>query len=259
MIVKFNNSYKKSFDWGECVMNCNQDVLERIKGGIIVSCQALEDEPLHSSFIMMRMAKAAQMGGAVGIRANTLEDCREIKKNVDLPMIAIYKKVFADSNIYITPTIEEFKTIMNANVEIIAVDATKRERPDGKELEEYIKEIRKVYSGLLMADVSSYEEGIKAANLGFDIVGTTLSGYTDYTLDFEKPNYDLIEKLSSELSIPVIAEGNIETPEQAAECFRRGAFAIVVGGAITRPQLITRKFADAIKHVEKEERKRNHF
>lgn len=223
-----------------------KEVLESINGGLIVSCQALEDEPLHGSEIMCKMAKAALMGGAVGIRANTPEDCKEIKNNVNLPLIAIYKKVYCDYDVFITPTIEEVKSLLDFNPEIIAVDATKRPRPDGKTLEQFYKEIRKVYKGLVMADISSFEEGIEAERIGFDIVSTTLSSYTEYTLLRSKPDIELIRDLKKDLTIPIIAEGNIDSPAIAAECLKNGAWAVVVGGAITRPQLITKKFVDTI-------------
>ena len=223
------------------------DALNKVKGGLIVSCQALDDEPLHSSAIMMRMARAAQIGGAVGIRANSPQDCMEIKKNIDLPLIAIYKKVYGTSNVYITPTIEEVKDLLPVNSEIIAVDATKRSRPDGRTLEEFVREIRKIYKGMILADISTYEEAIEAERLGFDMVSTTLSGYTDYTLDRTKPDIKLIEELSKVLKIPIIAEGNVETPGFAVECLKAGAWSVVVGGAITRPQLITKKFVDTVK------------
>ena len=230
-------------------MNDVMEVLNKIKGGLIVSCQALEDEPLHSSTIMMRMAKAAQIGGAVGIRANSPQDCMEIKKNIDLPLIAIYKKVYGTNNVYITPTIEEVKDLLPTNSKIIVVDATKRSRPDGRTLEEFVREIRKIYTGMLLADISTYEEAIEAERLGFDMVSTTLSGYTDYTLDRPKPDIKLIEELSKVLTIPIIAEGNVDTPDFAAGCLKAGAWSVVVGGAITRPQLITKKFVDTVKNA----------
>ena len=230
-------------------MVSSMQILSKLKGKMIVSCQALEDEPLHSSTIMMRMAKAALMGGAAGIRANSPQDCIEIKKNVDLPLIAIYKKVYDHSNVFITPTIEEVKSLLPVQAEIIAVDATKRPRPDNKTLEEFYKEIRQIYDGLIMADISDYDEAIEAERIGFDLVSTTLSSYTDYTLDREKPDIELIEKLKKVLKIPILAEGNIETPEHAAKCIEAGAWAVVIGGAITRPQLITKKFADYLKEL----------
>jgi N-acylglucosamine-6-phosphate 2-epimerase len=228
-------------------MKSSADVLDKIKGGMIVSCQALENEPLHSSVIMMRMAKAAQLGGAVGIRANTPQDCMEIKNNVDLPLIAIYKKVYGTNNVFITPTIEEVKALLPVNAEIIAVDATGRERPDGKTLQEFLTEIRKVYNGLVMADISNFEEAVEAEKSGFDIISTTLSGYTSYTEERAKPDVDLIAELKAVVKIPIIAEGNVETPELAVECLKAGAWCVVVGGAITRPQLITKKFVDSVK------------
>lgn len=228
-------------------MKNSMDVLNKVKGGLIVSCQALEDEPLHSSDIMMRMARAAQIGGAVGIRANSPQDCIEIKKNIDLPLIAIYKKVYGTNNVYITPTIEEVKELIPANSEMIAVDATKRSRPDGKTLQEFVREIRKIYNGIILADISTYEEAIEAERIGFDMVSTTLSGYTDYTLDRPKPDIKLIIELSKVLTIPIIAEGNVDTPDFAAECLKAGAWSVVVGAAITRPQLITKKFVDTVK------------
>jgi Putative N-acetylmannosamine-6-phosphate epimerase len=223
-----------------------KNVLDSIKDGLIVSCQALENEPLHSSIIMGRMAKAALEGGAVCIRANSPDDCIEIKKNVKLPLIAIYKKVYGSSPVFITPTIKEVEELLPVESEIMAVDATKRLRPDGKTLEEYFVEIKKVYNGLIMADISDLDEGIEAERIGFDIVSTTLSGYTNYTLERPKPDIQLIKDLKNVIKIPIIAEGNIETPEQAKMCLKAGAWAIVVGGAITRPQLITKRFVDYI-------------
>ncbi len=221
-------------------------VLSNIKGGLIVSCQALEDEPLHSAEIMTKMAKSALIGGAVGIRANSPKDCREIKNNIPLPLIAIYKKKHENYDVFITPTIEEVKALVDSNPDIIALDATNRKRPDGKSLEEFFNEIRKIYKGLIMADISTLEEGIEAEKIGFDMVSTTLSGYTTYTLDRPKPDFNLIKDLKNSLKIPVIAEGNIDTPNSALMCLNCGAWAVVVGGAITRPHIITKKFVDTI-------------
>ena len=220
-------------------------ILESLKGKLIVSCQALEDEPLHSSFIMGRMAYAAYIGGASGIRANTVEDIKEIKNNVSLPIIGIIKKVYNNSDVYISPTMLEIESLVKEGVDIIAIDATKRERPDKKELKFFIKEIKEKYPNqLLMADISNLEEAIYAEKIGFDIVGTTLVGYTEYT----KGNIPLIElkKVIDIIKIPVIAEGNLDTPEKAKEAIKIGAYAVVVGSAITRPQLITKKFVDEI-------------
>ena len=222
--------------------------LENIKGKLIVSCQALEDEPLHSSFIMGRMAYAAYVGGAGGIRANTVEDIKEIKKNVSLPIIGIIKKVYDNCNVYITPTIREVEALVNEGVQIIAIDATKRERPDKKDLKDFINEIKKKYPNqLIMADISSVDEALYAEEIGFDMVGTTLVGYTEYTKNFKA--LEELEKVIKTVKIPVIAEGNIDTPLKAKNELELGAFAVVVGGAITRPQQITKKFVDEMKKI----------
>lgn len=215
--------------------------LEKVKGKLIVSCQALEDEPLHSSFIMGRMAYAALVGGASGIRANTISDIQEIKKNVDLPIIGIIKQQYGDNQVYITPTMKEIDALAAEGVDIIALDGTKRERPDGNTLENLMKEAKIKYPNqLFMADISSVEEAVEAERIGFDIIGTTLVGYTEYT----KGNDPLaeLEKVIKTVTVPVIGEGNIDTPVKAKKALELGAYAVVVGGAITRPQQITKKF-----------------
>ena len=210
--------------------------LEKVKGKLIVSCQALEDEPLHSSFIMGRMAYAALVGGASGIRANTVSDIQEIKKNVNLPIIGIIKQQYGDNQVYITPTMKEIDALAAEGVEVIALDGTKRERPDGNTREAKTKYPNQLFT----ADISSVEEAVEAERIGFDIVGTTLVGYTEYT----KGNDPLteLEKVIKAVTVPVIGEGNIDTPVKAKKALELGAYAVVVGGAITRPQQITKKF-----------------
>ena len=219
-------------------------VLEDIKGGLIVSCQALPDEPLHSSFIMGRMAYAAMLGGAKGIRANACEDIREIKKTVSLPMIGIIKAEYPNCPVYITPTMQEVDALVECECEIIAIDATDRSRPTGESLRSFFATVRKKYpTQLFMADCATYEEGITAAEMGFDLVGTTLSGYTEYTQGVPVPNLHMILCLVHNCGKPVIAEGGIWTPEQLQLAKNCGIHAAVVGSAITRPMLITQRFA----------------
>jgi len=221
------------------------DVLEKIKGGLIVSCQALEDEPLHSSFIMSRIAKAAELGGAVGIRANSVEDITEIKKIVELPVIGIIKIDYPDSLIYITPTMDEVDALAECGCEIIAMDATDRLRPQGRMLSEFFSNVRKKYPlQLFMADCATFREGMDAAALGFDIIGTTMCGYTEESKNDVTPNYQLISDLVRCSGKPVIAEGNIWTTEQLLLVKNCGIHAAVVGSAITRPMLTTRRFAN---------------
>lgn len=221
-------------------------MLNKVKGGLIVSCQALEDEPLFSSFIMGRMAKAAEMVGAVGIRAQGFDDIKEIKSVVDLPVIGIVKRNYDDSPVFITPTMEEVDELLNTNCEMIALDCTGRRRPNGENLKSLIEYI-KGNGVLVMADISNYEEGLISQELGVDCVSTTLSGYTEYTDKIKGPDLNLIKQLAKVLKIPVIAVGRIDTPEDLKEVYKSGAYSAVVGSAITRPQVIAQKFIDVIK------------
>ena len=222
---------------------------ENLRGKLIVSCQALENEPLHSSFIRGRMAKAAYEGGAAGIRANTVEDITEIRKNVSLPIIGIIKAVYDNSDVYITPTMKEVDRLMEVKPEIIALDATRRMRPDGTYLKEFFEKVKEKYPDQkFMADCSTVEEARMADELGFDFIGTTLVGYTSYSAKdkIERNDFEIIQKILNEVHHPVIAEGNVDTPEKARRVIELGCYSVVVGGAITRPQLITKKFTDAI-------------
>lgn len=224
--------------------------VENLKGKLIVSCQALPHEPLHSSFIMGRMALAAKEGGAYGIRANTREDIAEIQTQVDLPVIGIVKRDYEDSKIYITPTMKEIEELMEVRPDIVALDATSDIRPGGKTLDEFYREIRKAYPDqLLMADCSTVEEALHADELGFDFIGTTLVGYTDQSrnLKIESNDFEIIRRIVANVKHRVIAEGNINTPEKAKRVIELGAFSVVVGSIITRPQLITKAFSEALK------------
>lgn len=226
----------------------NTEILEKIKGGLIVSCQALPTEPLYDSYIMSKMAWAAYLGGAVGIRANTVVDIKAIKEKVDLPVIAIIKEEYPDSEVYITPTMKEVDALVEVGCEIIALDATKRVRPNGVTLEEIFKEVRAKYPNqLFMADTSCFEEGKKAEELGFDLIGTTMAGYTPYTKGTSLPDFTLMERYVKELNTPVIAEGGIWVPEDLKKAIDIGVHAAVVGTAITRPMDITKRFVNAIK------------
>lgn len=222
----------------------NDEVKDQIRGKLIVSCQALSEEPLHSSYIMSRMAYAAMLGGASGIRANSVEDIVEIKKLVNLPLIGIIKADYEDCDVHITPTMKEVDALVECRCEIIATDATKRARPNSVSLEEFFNEVRAKYpEQLFMADCSTVEEGMLAAELGFDFIGTTLSGYSEYTVDRKLPDLEMIRELAAHCGKPVIAEGGIWCPEDLENVLDAGAFAAVVGTAITRPKEITGRFA----------------
>ncbi|CAM4018036.1 N-acetylmannosamine-6-phosphate 2-epimerase [Paenibacillus alkaliterrae] len=223
------------------------DTIESLKGKLIVSCQALEDEPLYDPYIMAKMALAAKEGGASAIRANSVQQIQAIKKEVDLPIIGIIKRDFPDSDVYITPTLEEITALIDCGVDIIAMDFTNRTRPHGVELPHFIQEIKKRYpKQLIMADISTFEEGVMAEELGADLVSTTLSGYTPYSRQSDDPDLELIQSLKKVLMIPIVAEGRIYSPETAAQAIQLGAHAVVVGGAITRPREITKRFVAAL-------------
>lgn len=223
--------------------------ISQIYKKLIVSCQALPDEPLHSSFIMGRMAKAAREGGACGIRANSREDIEEIKRNVELPIIGIVKKEYADSPVYITPTMREVDALVEAGADIIALDATGSRRPGGVLLDDFVEEIRNRYPGQpLMADCSTVEEVLHADRLGFDFLGTTLVGYTEQSAgkQIEENDFEIIRQILEMVNHPVIAEGNINTPQKARRVLEIGCYSVVVGSIITRPQVITRTFTEEI-------------
>ncbi|MBS5926418.1 MAG: N-acetylmannosamine-6-phosphate 2-epimerase [Clostridium sp.] len=222
--------------------------IDKVKGGLIVSCQALEDEPLFGDGIMAKMATAALLGGAVGIRANSVRDIAQIREVVDLPLIGLIKKKYGDCEVYITPTMKEISEVIEAGADVVAIDCTNRERPDGRMLRDLISEVKEKYPKvLIMADISSLEEGIYAEKLGVNIISTTLSGYTDYSPNLEGPDFKLISDLYQNVKLPIIAEGKISTPEEAKRCLDLGATSVVVGGAITRPRQITERFVAGIK------------
>lgn len=230
-----------------------EDRIENLRGKLIVSCQALPHEPLHSSFIMGRMALAACQGGACGIRANTKEDIEEIRRNVDLPVIGIVKRDYEGCEVYITPTMKEVDELMEAAPEIIAVDATGRMRPGNVTLDDFFHQIKEKYPDqLLMADCSTVEEALHADALGFDFIGTTMVGYTKASegMRIEENDFEILRKIVAGAKHRVIAEGNINTPQKARRVIELGAFSVVVGSIITRPQLITKSFAEALEAPE---------
>ena len=225
------------------------DILQQLKGGLIVSCQALPGEPLHMPGYMVGMAEAAKRAGAVGIRSNGTEDVRAIRKEIALPVIGLIKFYYDDSEVYITPTMKEIDELMEVRPEIIALDATDRLRPNGLTLDAFVSQIREKYPDqLLMADCSTIEEAVHADELGFDFIGTTLVGYTRQSQGdkAEEDDFRIIREIIARVKHKVIAEGNIDTPKKAKRVIELGAYCVVVGSAITRPQLITRAFARSL-------------
>jgi len=226
-------------------------MMEHLKGKLIVSCQALEEEPLHGAEIMARMAIAAKEGGAAGIRANGIDDIKSIKQAVDLPLIGIIKREFPGSSVYITPTLEEVESLVEAGVEVIALDATDRVRPDRSTIESFFPIIKERYPNQrFMADCARIEDAQRAQALGFDFVGPTLYGYTEETAGRKlyENDFSYFNEFVSAVKLPVIAEGNILTPDHAKRALELGAYAVVVGGAITRPQQIAKRFVDEMQN-----------
>ena len=224
-----------------------KELFNTIKGKVIVSCQALQGEPLYveEKSIMYLMARAAKEAGTPAIRTNSVRDVISIKKETELPVIGLIKKNYEDSEVYITPTMEEVDLLVEANTDIIALDCTFSKRVNNSNINDFIKEIKEKYPEVvLMADISTYEEGINAYKCGVDLVGTTLNGYTPQSKEKNIDNLELVESLAKELPIPVIAEGKIHYPQQAKEMLEVGAYAVVVGGAITRPLEIAKRFID---------------
>lgn len=220
--------------------------MDILKRGLIVSCQALEEEPLFGMGIMPKMALAAKAGGAIALRMNGVDDIARIKKECDLPVIGIIKKNYAGYAAYITPTLQEVSQLVTANSDIIALDASFGPRPEFERPAEFIQAIKKRYDVCLMADISNFAEGIDAYRAGADLIATTLAPQVGAAAGEKRPDIDLVRKLARRLPIPVIAEGNIESPDQAVACLAAGAYAVVVGSAITRPQWITRRFVTEI-------------
>jgi len=226
-----------------------ENLIERLNGGLVVSCQAFPDEPLYSVDTMVRLAVAACIGGAAAIRASWPENISAIKKSVNLPIFGINKLLPEHYNkmtdVIITPTLESALAIYYAGADIIAVDCTNRQRTP-EQIEALVKSIKENTDALVMGEVSTCEEGMQAERFGADIISTTIAGYTEYSRQIKEPDYQLIRDLVANSKLPVNAEGRFRTPEQVKTAFDCGAWTVTVGSAITRPSVITRSFVDFI-------------
>jgi N-acylglucosamine-6-phosphate 2-epimerase len=220
------------------------DVIQQIKGGLVVSCQAEEGSPFYQPGLMALFARAAELGGAVGIRAKE-PDIRAIKEMCDLAIIGIDKVYLEGFEVYITPRFEDAQRIAAAGADIIALDCTPRLRPGGVTMEQLVARIKEELKLPVMADISTLEEAVAAEEAGADIVATTLSGYTSYSERGEGPDWGLLESILRAVEAPAIAEGGIWTPAEARCALDMGAWAVVVGTAITRPTEITKRFVRA--------------
>jgi putative N-acetylmannosamine-6-phosphate epimerase len=218
-----------------------------LPSGLIVSCQAYEGEPLFGAPIMAAMARAAEEGGAVAIRANSPPDIAAIRAATRLPIIGLYKIHSDESEVYITPDRASAEAVARAGCDVIAIDATPRPRQNGATLADLIPFIRDVLGKLVMADCSCLDDALLAESLGADFIGTTMAGYTAHgRLPTDGPDLDFVAELAQRVRKPVIAEGRFTLPEQVAQALALGAHAVCVGGAITRPQDITRRFVRSL-------------
>ena len=225
-------------------------VIEKLKGGLIVSCQAGPESALHGPIFMGAMAREAERGGAVGLRVDGPADIAAARQMTRLPIMGINKCKFEGFEPYITVTFELAQEAIGAGADLLAMDGTGRPLPNGVSLGQLIERIHRELKVPVMADVSTREEGIAAARVGADIVATTMSGYTP---DSRKPipytpDFDLLQDLVGSVGVPVIVEGRVNTPEQLVRCFQLGAHAVCIGGAITNPASITARFVETIKN-----------
>ena len=225
-----------------------------IKEGLIVSCQALKNEPLYGGDTIAKMALAAMLGGAVAIRANTTKDIKKIYKKIDgkIPIIGLIKKDYSDSSVYITPTLSELKKLISSECKVIAIDATNRTRPHGEKLSDLIRYARDNSDKELMADISTLEEAEAAEKLGFDYISSTMKGYTEDTKCNKIPDIVFLDSLFNGIKkSTVIAEGGINSCEMLKRVLEIGYNRVVIGGAITRPLTITKNFVSVFEPFDK--------
>lgn len=221
------------------------EILEALRGGLIVSCQAYPGEPMLDPRTMTQIAQAAVAGGAVGIRGKGLDDLRAMHAAVDVPVIGLVK--VGSEGVFITPTLADCLAVAGTGAQIVALDGTRRPRPDGRTLAQTVAGLRAAFPEVLvMADCGSLADAEAAVAAGVDVLGTTLAGYTGERPPTEGPDWEVVDQLVALGSLPVFVEGRVHSPAQAAEAMRRGAFAVVVGTAITHPTTLTRWFADAV-------------
>ncbi|MHB1063091.1 MAG: N-acetylmannosamine-6-phosphate 2-epimerase [Georgenia sp.] len=232
-------------DGDEAVRVARDGVIARLRGGLVVSCQAYPGEPMRDPRTMAQVARSAVTGGAVAIRVQGLEDIAATVAAVDVPVVGLWKD--GDDPVFITPTLRHALAVAGAGAQIVAIDGTRRPRPDGLSLAETVNGLREAFPGVaVMADCGSLEDALAAQAAGVDCVGTTLGGYTGERPMTEGPDVELIDQMVARCTLPVVVEGRVHSTAQAADAMARGAFAVCVGTAITHPATITSWFVQAV-------------
>jgi N-acylglucosamine-6-phosphate 2-epimerase len=221
-------------------------IIESWRGGLIVSCQALPNSPLCNAEIIAAFAETAALNGAVGVRIDSPEHIKAVKRRVSVPVLGIYKIVSNSSDVYITPTFSSAREIIDAGADIIALDATTRARPNRENFANIVERVRTDLKCPVMADIAMYDDGLRAAEThGVDVISTTLSGYTPETKHLTEPDFDLVERLAKRVTMPIICEGRLRSTDDVRRAFDCGAFAVVVGGAITGIDRLVQEFVAA--------------
>lgn len=221
-------------------------VVESLRGGLVVSCQAYPGEPMRHPDTMAQLAQAACAGGAAGIRTEGPDCVATVEQRVPVPVIGLWKEG-PDDGVFITPTLAHALTVARAGARLVAVDGTRRPRPDGLDLARVVEGVHEQSDALVMADCGSLDDALAAGDVGVDMVGTTLAGYTDERPRTDGPDLELVSAIAQRLpEVPLLAEGRVHTPAQARQALEAGAFAVVVGTAITHPATVTGWFVEAL-------------
>lgn len=220
-----------------------------LQNGLVVSCQAPTQSPLHAPPMIAAMAQASVMNGAVGVRIDSPDHVQAVRSRVNMPIIGLWKQQFPDSDVYITPQFNHAQAIATAGADIIAIDATSRRRPGEETMETLIHQIHEELDKPVMADIDTLDAAIAAAAAGADIVGTTLFGYTVATQHCTPPGLDLLREMAVKLTVPVICEGGIASPAMAHQALSLGAYAVVVGTAITGIDLQVQAYVNTLSNA----------
>ena len=222
-------------------------MIKSLKNKVIASVQAMPNEPLYKEDCMFAMMQSVVNGGASALRVAGARDVKNAK-TLGIPVIGLTKPDGLPENwkeiVYITPTLKEVNELIDAGADVVAFDGTRRPRPNNCTLKEIVSRIKSA-NRYAMADIATYDEAMYCAELGVDIISTTLSGYTQESLsDSDTPDFELLQKIVENTDVPVILEGRIWEPSQVDKAFELGAHCVVIGSAITRPQLITKRFIE---------------